>query len=426
MGVRVLHVLIDGGALIEQPCGNGVVASARRDSAVFMSYSRGPAAPMHSDWSREMTPSPTTSRAPQPQDGAASIAVTRAKPKKRPADDALQFGTVFSDHMFCLDYTEGKGWHDPRIVPYQPFTLDPAAAVLHYAQAVFDGLKGFRGSDGVVRLFRAPSHVDRLNRSCERLCIPQLDPAVVLESFHALVGLDEAWVPKKRGTAIYLRPTVIATEPFLGVRPAKTYTYFLILSPVGAYYAEGMNPVKILVTDKYVRAVQGGLGAAKTAGNYAASLYASEEAKKQGYTQVLWLDGVHRKYLDEVGTMNIMVKLGDEVVTPPLSGSILPGVTRDSILTLLRDWGIKASERAVSIDEVMEASRAGALAEMWGTGTAAVVSPVGELGYKGERIQINGGKTGPLTQRLYDAIVAIQYGDSNDPHGWTTAVTPRR
>jgi branched-chain amino acid aminotransferase len=361
-------------------------------------------------------------RSSKPQGGPSSFAVSRATPKPRPADDALQFGTVFTDHMFVMDHTEGRGWHSPRIVPYQPFSVDPAAAVLHYAQAVFDGLKAFRGGDGIVRLFRASAHAERLNRSCERLCIPQLDPALVLQSFHALLGIDEAWVPKKRGTAIYLRPTVIATEPFLGVRPAKTYSYFLILSPVGSYYAEGINPVKILATDTYVRAVQGGLGAAKTAGNYAASLHAAEDAKKQGYTQVLFLDGVHRKYLDEVGTMNIMVKIGEEVITPPLTGTILAGITRDSILTLLRDWGVKTAERPISIDEVLAASREGKLAEMWGTGTAAVVSPVGELGYKGERITINGGKTGALTQKLYDTITSIQNGDTNDAHGWTSVV----
>ncbi|HVJ51926.1 MAG TPA: branched-chain amino acid aminotransferase [Aliidongia sp.] len=353
------------------------------------------------------------------------FSITRnTAPKPRPADDDLAFGTVFTDHMFLMDYREGEGWHDARIVPYAPLSIDPAAAVLHYAQAVFDGSKAFRGADGTIRLFRAPKHVDRLNSSCERLCIPRLDPAVVLQSFHALVRLDQDWVPSKRGTALYLRPTVIASEAFLGVRPARTYTYFLILSPVGPYYAEGINPVKILATDQYVRAVEGGLGAAKAAGNYAASLYAAEQAKKQGYTQVLWLDGVHRKYLDEVGTMNIMVKIGDEVITPPLAGTILAGVTRDSILQLMRDWGLRVSERQISIDEVFAASRAGTLAEMWGTGTAAVVSPVGELGYKGERIAINGGKTGELTQKLYDTIVSIQYGVSNDPHGWTQPVLP--
>lgn len=348
-----------------------------------------------------------------------TIPVTRTTaPKKKTSDDALGFGTVFSDHIFVLDYDEGKGWHDPRIIPYESFSLDPASSVLHYAQAVFDGLKAYRGKDGKIRLFRPRKHAERLNKSCERLCIPEIDVELILESFRRLVAVDQDWVPSKPGTSLYLRPTVIANENFLGVRPAKSYTYFLLLSPVGPYYAEGINPVKILASDKYVRAVQGGLGEAKTAANYAASLYGAEVAKKAGYTQVLWLDGVHHKYLDEVGTMNIMVKIGDEVITPPLNGAILAGVTRDSILTLMRDWGLNVSERPISIDEVMEASKNGTLAEMWGTGTAAVVSPVGELGYKDQKIVINGGKTGPLTQKLYDAIVGIQYGATNDPHNW--------
>jgi len=355
------------------------------------------------------------------------IAVTRAaEPKVRPADDDLTFGSVFTDHMFCMDYTEGQGWHHPRILPYQPFALDPATSVLHYAQSVFDGLKAYRGRDGVIRLFRAAKHADRLNRSCEYLCIPPLDPEMILQSFNALVGIDQAWVPAKRGTSLYLRPAVIASEAFLGVHPAKTYTYFLIMSPVGPYYAEGINPVKILATDAYVRAVKGGLGAAKTAANYAASIFAAKEAEKLGYTQVLWLDGVEHRYLDEVGTMNIMVKIGDEIITPPLTGSILAGVTRDSILTLCRDWGLKASERRIAIEDVMAAARNGTLVEMWGTGTAAVVSPVGELGYKDEKVTINGGKIGPLTQKLYDAIVGIQYGETSDPHGWTTTLQPSR
>ena len=352
-----------------------------------------------------------------------TIAITRTTaPKQRPSDDSLTFGTVFTDHMFVMDYHEGKGWHDPQILPYAPFSLDPACCTLHYAQAVFDGLKAFRGQDGTIRLFRPQKHAERLNRSCERLCIPELDAALVQSSFSKLIQVDHAWVPSKPGTALYLRPTVIATEAFLGVRPSKSYRYFLILSPVGPYYAEGINPVKILASDQYVRAVQGGTGEAKTAANYAASLYGAEVAKKAGYTQVLWLDGVHHKYLDEVGTMNIMVKIGDEIVTPPLNGSILAGVTRDSILSLMRSWGLRVSERQISIDEVFEAGTNGTLAEMWGTGTAAVVSPVGELGYKDRRITINGGKTGALTQKLYDAIVAIQYGQTNDEQGWTQVV----
>ncbi len=343
-------------------------------------------------------------------------------PKAKPADDALSFGKVLTDHMFLMDYTEGKGWHSPRIVPYGPISMDPATTVLHYGQAIFDGLKAFRGEDGKIRLFRAQRHAERLNKSAKQMCIPDMPVDIVRQSFDALVGLEHEWVPHKPGTSLYLRPTVIATDVMLGVHPAHNYIYFLILSPVGSYYKEGVKPVRILATDKHVRAVQGGLGEAKTAANYAASLSGQAEAEREGYTQVLWLDGVHRKYIDEVGTMNIMVKIGDEVITPPLAGTILDGVTRNSALTLMRDWGMKVSERPITIDEVMQAGRDGSLKEMWGTGTAAVVSPVGVLGYKGEQVTINGGRTGEVTQKLYDSIIAIQYGRSNDPYGWTSVV----
>jgi branched-chain amino acid aminotransferase len=264
--------------------------------------------------------------------------------------------------------------------------------------------------------------VERLIQSSQRLCIPPLDPDLALKSLVTLVGIEKDWVPSTVGTSLYVRPTIIASEPFLGVRPAKSYIYYVILSPVGAYYPEGINPVKILVVDKYVRAVEGGVGSAKTGVNYAASLYAAEEAKHAGFTQVLWLDGRERKYIDEVGTMNIMMKIGDEIVTPPLSGTILAGVTRDSALTLMRDWGLRVSERPVTIDEVAAAARKGTLEEVWGTGTAAVISPVGELAYKGERLVINGGRIGALTQKLYDAIVGIQYGTAPDTRGWTVPV----
>ena len=351
------------------------------------------------------------------------IRISRAATKKpKPKDSELTFGTVFTDHMFVLDFQEEKGWYDPRVEPYGPFPLDPAAAVLHYAQAVFDGLKAFRGRDGQVRLFRPQKHVERLIQSSQRLCIPPLDPDLALKSLVSLVGIEKDWVPSTVGTSLYVRPTIIASEPFLGVRPAKSYIYYVILSPVGAYYPEGINPVKILVVDKYVRAVEGGVGSAKTGVNYAASLYAAEEAKHAGFTQVLWLDGRERKYIDEVGTMNIMMKIGDEIVTPPLSGTILAGVTRDSALTLMRDWGLRVSERPVTIDEVAAAARKGTLEEVWGTGTAAVISPVGELAYKGERLVINGGRIGTLTQKLYDAIVGIQYGTAPDTRGWTVPV----
>jgi len=352
-----------------------------------------------------------------------AIRVTKATTlKPKPKDAELGFGQIFTDHMFLADFQEEKGWYDPRVEPYGPLALDPAAAVLHYAQSIFDGLKAFRGVDGTVRLFRPQKHVERMTNSAKRLCIPPLDQGLALQSIVTLVGLEREWVPRTIGTSLYIRPTIVASEPFLGVRPAKSYVYFIILSPVGAYYPEGMAPVKILAVDNYVRAVEGGMGGAKTAGNYAASLYAGEEAKHAGFTQVLWLDGVHRKYIDEVGTMNIMVTIGDEIITPPLAGPILPGVTRDSALALMRRWGLPVSERQVSIDEVVQAHKRGALEEVWGTGTAAVISPVGELAYKGERMIINGGRIGALTQRLYDAIVAIQYGRAPDPDGWTVEV----
>jgi branched-chain amino acid aminotransferase len=351
------------------------------------------------------------------------IRITRATTKRaKPKDGELTFGTVFTDHMFVADFEEEKGWYDPRIEPYGPLSLDPACSMLHYAQGVFDGLKAFRGRDGKVRLFRPQKHIERMNNSAKRMCIPPLDPDFALKSLAMLVGIEKDWVPSTVGTSLYVRPTIIASEPFLGVRPAKSYIYYVILSPVGAYYPEGINPVKILVVDKYVRAVEGGVGGAKTAGNYAASLYAAEEAKHAGFTQVLWLDGRERKYLDEVGTMNIMLRLGDEVVTPPLTGTILPGVTRDSALTLMREWGLTVHERPVSIDEVVAAAHTGTLREVWGTGTAAVISPVGELAYEGAKITINGGRIGELTQRLYDSIVGIQYATAPDTHGWTVEV----
>jgi branched-chain amino acid aminotransferase len=352
-----------------------------------------------------------------------AIRITKtAKKKDKPKDKDLAFGTDFTDHMFLADFQEEKGWYDPRVEPYGPLALDPATAVLHYGQGLFEGLKAFRGKDGTIRLFRPDKHVQRLNRTAEKLCIPPVDPGLVMKSWTTLVDVDRDWVPSAVGTSLYIRPTIIASEAFLGVRPAKEYLYFVILSPVGAYYAEGMAPVKIKVIDTYVRAVVGGLGEAKTAANYAASLHAAEDAKHEGFTQVLWLDGVHRKYIEEVGTMNIMMKIGDEVITPPLAGTILAGVTRDSVLALTREWGLRVSERPITIDEVVAAAHKGTLAEVWGTGTAAVISPVGELAYKGERVVVNGGRIGELTQRLYDTIVGIQYGTIRDTHGWTVEV----
>ena len=352
-----------------------------------------------------------------------SIQITRTtKLANKPQDSTLGFGQVFTDHLFRYDFREGTGWHDARIEPYGALTLDPAAAVLHYAQAVFDGLKAFRGIDGKIRLFRPHKHVERLNRSAARLCMPQLDPEIALSSIAKLVDVDRDWVPHTIGTSLYIRPAMIATEAFLGVRPAKSYAYFVIMSPVGAYYPTGLAPVRIRVEERDVRAVEGGLGGAKTGANYAASLRAGEEAKHDGFSQVLYLDGVHRRYLEEVGTMNIMVRIGDEVVTPPLGGTILPGVTRDSALHLMRSWGMTVHERQISIEEVVEAHGRRTLQEVWGTGTAAVISPVGELAYKDARFKIHDGTIGELTQRLFDAIVQIQYGQAPAPEGWIVEV----
>ena len=351
------------------------------------------------------------------------IRITRTTNKKdKPKDKDLAFGNVFTDHMFVADFEEEKGWYDPRVEPYAPFPLDPATAVLHYGQSLFEGLKAFRGKDGKIRLFRPDKHVARLNRTAERMCIPTLDPDLVLKSWTTLVDVDREWAPSSVGTSLYIRPTIIASEPFLGVRPAKEYLYYVIVSPVGPYYPEGLAPTKIKVIEDYVRAVAGGLGEAKTSANYAASLYAAEEAKHEGFTQVLWLDGVEHRYIEEVGTSNFMLKIADEVITPPLGGTILAGVTRDSALALLKSWGVRVSERRITIDEVVAAADKGTLQEVWATGTAAVISPVGELAYKGRRIVVNQGKIGATAQKLYDTIVAIQYGEAADPHGWTLAV----
>jgi len=343
--------------------------------------------------------------------------------KEKPADDSLGFGQIFTDHMFVMRFSEGKGWHDAKIQPYQDFSIDPSAMVLHYGQAIFEGLKAYRGADGRIALFRPTSNLERMNRSATRMCMANFDNDQVMTALKELLKVDQEWVPHSKGATLYIRPTMIATEAGLGVRPSKEYLFFIILSPVGAYYPEGFNPVKIFVTDKYVRAVKGGVGEAKTAGNYAASIMAALEAQSMGYTQVLWLDAVERRYVEEVGTMNIFFKINDEVITPPLSGSILPGITRDSALRLLRDWGLKVSERQIGIDEVFEAGRSGALQEVFGTGTAAVISPVGSLLYKDELLTINNGETGPLAHRLFAELEAIQYGTTTDRFGWVVPLS---
>ena len=347
------------------------------------------------------------------------IKIERAKTlKEKPDQNNLGFGTYFTDHMFMMDYTEGVGWHDARIVPYAPIAMDPATMVLHYAQETFEGLKAYRNPKGEITLFRPEMNARRMINSNKRICMAELPEDMFVEAVEAIVKYEQDWIPTAKDTSLYIRPFMFASEASVGVHPAKSYTFVIILSPVGSYYPEGVNPVKIWVEDEYVRAVKGGTGFTKCGGNYAASSAAQVKAESHGYTQVLWLDGVHRKYVEEVGTMNVMFLIDDTVVTAPLEGSVLPGVTRDSIIHILKDWGYKVEERELSIDELMEAGRNGKLKEAFGTGTAAVISPVGQLYYKGEEIVINDFKTGELTQKLYDTLTGIQWGRLEDKYGW--------
>jgi len=349
--------------------------------------------------------------------------VEPAKRHPKPEDESkLVFGRVFSDHMFMMDYLSGNGWKEPRIVGYHDLPMDPAAMVLHYGQGIFEGLKAYRRRDGRINLFRPQKNFERFNRSAARMCMPEIDVNFQFKALESLLKIDLDWIPRSIGSSLYIRPTMIANEPHLGVRPAGQYLYYVITGPVAAYYAEGFNPVRIYVSDEFVRAVRGGVGEAKTMANYASSLYAAEYAKRKGFTQVLWLDGIERRYVEEVGTMNIFFKLKDELVTPPLSGSILPGVTRDSVIQLARHWGIKVNERPITIDEVIDASRAGDMEEIFGTGTAAVISPVGEISFKDQSCRISNGGVGELSQKLYDEIVGIQYGEKEDPFGWVYEV----
>lgn len=352
-----------------------------------------------------------------------NISITKTtNHKEKPNENKLGFGKYFTDHMFIMDYEGSKGWHNPRIVPYAPLVLDPSTMIFHYGQGIFEGLKAYNTEDGRVLLFRPEKNFERANHSNERLCIPAIDENFALEAIRTLVEVDKDWIPKAKDTSLYIRPFIISTDPYLGVKPSSTYMFIVILSPVGAYYPEGLNPVKIYVEDEYVRAVKGGIGFAKTLGNYAASIKSQEKAAEKGYTQVLWLDGIEKKYIEEVGTMNVFFKINGEIITPALNGSILAGVTRDSAIQLLKSWGIKVTERKLSIDEVYEAHSKGQLEEIFGTGTAAVISPVGELNWEGHIIKINEGKIGEISQRLYDTITGIQFGRLPDTMNWTVEV----
>ena len=352
------------------------------------------------------------------------IKITRTEtPKAKPAaGQKLGFGKIFTDHMFVMNYTEGQGWHDPRVVPFQNISLSPAAMVYHYGQEMFEGLKAYKGEDGQVYLFRPDMNAKRTNATNDRLVIPQLPEEDFVQAVSAVVDVDRDWIPTEPGTSLYIRPFIIATDEFLGVAPSKTYLFMVILSPSGAYYESGLAPVGIWIEDEYVRAVRGGIGFAKTGGNYAASLIAQQKAHDAGFSQVLWLDGVERKYIEEVGAMNIFFKIAGKVITPSLNGSILPGITRNSTIQLCKDWGYEVEERKISAQELLDAQRDGTLEECFGTGTAAVISPVGKLRYCDDVMTINGGQIGELSQKLYDTITGIQTGKLEDPRGWRVTV----
>ncbi|MGW8193172.1 MAG: branched-chain amino acid aminotransferase [Desulforhopalus sp.] len=347
------------------------------------------------------------------------ISITKADIlKPHPDDSNLGFGTIFTDHMFTMDYSPEDGWHSARIEPYQPFTMYPATMVLHYGQAIFEGMKAYRTAEGKIQLFRPRDNFKRFNKSAHMLCIPQFSEDFALEALIKLLEIEKEWVPSAPGTSLYIRPTIIATDNYIGLRSSNTYRFFIILSPVGAYYPEGFDPVKIWVATDHVRAVRGGVGEAKTAGNYAASLYATELAHKDGYTQVLWLDGVERKYIEEVGSMNIFFVIGDELLTPELNGSILSGITRGSVITLAKSWGMKVVERRISIDEIYDSHKKGELKEVFGSGTAAVISPVGQIKYKDQEIVISEGKVGPVAAKMFTELMDIQYGKTADSFNW--------
>ena len=351
------------------------------------------------------------------------IKITKAAVlKEKPDSSTLGFGKIFTDHMFMMDWNSEKGWYNQRIVPFENISLHPASTVLHYGSEIFEGLKAYRRADGKVQLFRPIENIRRMNRSAERLCLPQIPEDMAMEILTTFVDMEKDWTPSAEGTSLYLRPFMFGHDETLGVHAVHNATYVIIASPVGSYYKEGINPVKIMIEDEDVRAVRGGTGYAKCGGNYAASNRAGERAEKKGYSQVLWLDGVERKYIEEVGAMNVMFKIGDEIVTPMLSGSILPGITRMSCLEVLRKEGYKVSERLLSVDELGEALKNGDLKEAWGCGTAAVVSPIGELCYKDVKYPINNGEIGTVTQHLYDTLTGIQWGKIEDTFGWTKEI----
>ncbi|MFZ4404768.1 MAG: branched-chain amino acid aminotransferase [Pseudobdellovibrionaceae bacterium] len=355
-----------------------------------------------------------------------SLAITKNQtthPRQQPEKGKYGFGEWFSDHMYLLDYDKDHAWHSARIVPYGPLPLEPSATVLHYGQALFEGLKAFRGVDNKIRLFRPDKNWQRLQSGAERLCMQAPDQNTFIQALHELVKMDEKWIPSEPGSALYIRPTLIGTEGFLGVKPAQKYLFYIIASPVGAYFGDKTSTVKIWVEQKYTRAATGGIGAAKTGGNYAASLLAAKEAQKQGYSQVLWLDGKDKKYVEEVGAMNVFFRIKDKVITPALGGTILPGVTRDSVIHLLKNQGVQVEERPLAMDEILEAYKNGHLKEVFGSGTAASIAPVGTLAYGDQVLNINNAAVGELSQNLAQILTDIQYGRAEDKYNWAQIVT---
>ena len=350
------------------------------------------------------------------------IKITKTQNPKEKQTENLGFGKVFTDHMFVMDYERGKGWFNARIIPFENLNLHPAATVFHYGAEIFEGLKAYRTADGSVQLFRPIENVRRMNNSAERIGLPQIPEEDMLSAILEFVKVEKDWVPYGEGESLYLRPFMFGNDEHLGVHSINRANFLIIASPSGSYYQEGINPVKIMIEDQDVRAVRGGTGYAKCGGNYAAATRAGEKAEKLGFTQVLWLDGVERKYIEEVGAMNVMMKIDGEIITPMLSGSILPGITRKSIIELLRSKGYKVTERKISIDEIIDALKSGKMEEFWGCGTAAVVSPVGELYYEGETYVINDNKIGETTQMLYDTLTDIQWGRAEDKFGWITRI----
>ncbi len=341
------------------------------------------------------------------------------EPKVKPDSSILGFGKYFSDHMFVMQYSKDKGWHDAKIMPFGNIPLHPASTVLHYGSEIFEGLKAYRRADGKVQLFRPMENIRRMNRSAERMCLPQIPEEDAMQILETFVSVEQEWTPSASGTSLYLRPFMFGNDETLGVHAVHNAVFMIIASPVGSYYKEGINPVKIMIESDDVRAVRGGTGEAKCGGNYAASNRAGQRAEEKGYSQVLWLDGVERKYIEEVGAMNVMFKIDGEIVTPKLTGSILPGITRKSCIEVLKKEGFTVSERLLSVDELIDALENGKLEEAWGCGTAAVVSPIGELNYQNKKYTINNGEIGAVTQSLYDTLTGIQWGTKEDTFGWT-------